>query len=179
MPRRLVFPTASVTEALRRIIIQGLVQEQDFHRYPHIYEPLKALLPEIEERVRQKNGKSSSEQPGLYGYAEQALLWEAVYELLVSISARTPLMIVLDDMQWADTSSCELSGYLARRLQDHPIILLMTCRENELVSNQPLRSLLAHMQREHVVEALHLKPLTDAQVGELIGHLPQHMVQQI
>ena len=167
------------TEALRRIIIQGLVQEQDFHRYPHIYEPLKALLPEIEERVRQKNGKSSSEQPGLYGYAEQALLWEAVYELLVSISARTPLMIVLDDMQWADTSSCELSGYLARRLQDHPIILLMTCRENELVSNQPLRSLLAHMQREHVVEALHLKPLTDAQVGELIGHLPQHMVQQI
>ena len=58
-------------------------------------------------------------------------------------------------------------------------MLLMTCRENELVSNHPLRSLLAHMHREHAVETLHLKSLTDAQVSELVGHLPQHMVQHI
>jgi predicted ATPase len=82
-------------------------------------------------------------------------------------------------VQWADASSCELSGYLARRLQDHPIALLMTCREHELDSNHPLPSLLAHMQREHVVEMLHLKPLTDAQVGMLVAHLPLHMVQHI
>jgi len=166
-------------EALRRISIQGLWQEQDLHRHPHIYEPLNALLPEIDERMNWKNAKVERDAPGFYGYAEQALLWEAVCELLTTISTRTPLMIVLDDMQWADTSSSELSGYLARRLQDHPIVLLMTCRENELISNQTLRSLLAHMQREHVVESLHLKPLTDAQVGELVGHLPQHMVHHI
>ncbi|HYA99515.1 MAG TPA: tetratricopeptide repeat protein [Ktedonobacteraceae bacterium] len=166
-------------EALRRIIIQGLWQEQDLHRLPHMYEPLKALLPEIDERVTWKDEKVGNDAPGFYGYAEQALLWEAVYELLTIISAKTPLMVVLDDVQWADTSSCELAGYLARRLQDRPIVLLMTCRENELVSNHPLRSLLAHMQREHVVEMLRLKPLTDDQVGELVGHLPQQMVQHI
>jgi predicted ATPase len=167
------------TEALRRIIIQDLWQEQDLRSHPRIYEPLKALIPEIDERMNWKNGKVNHDASGFYGYAEQVLLWEAVYELLTTISARTPLMIVLDDVQWADTSSCELAGYLVRRLQDYPIVLLMTCRENELVSNHPLRSLLAHMQREHVVEALHLNPLTDAQVGELVGHLPQYLVQHI
>jgi tetratricopeptide (TPR) repeat protein len=167
------------TEALRRMIIQDLWQEQDLHLHPHMYEPLKSLLPEIDERISWKNRKAESDTHGFYGYAEQALLWEVVYELLTKISTGTPLMIVLDDVQWADTSSIELSGYLARRLQNHPIVLLMTCRENELVSNHPLRSLLAHMQREHAVETLHLKPLTDAQVGELVGYLPQHMVQNI
>ena len=167
------------TEALRRIAMQGLWHEQDLNRHPHIYEPLKALLPELDERMHWKAENVGRDTPGFYGYAEQALLWESVYELLTTISARTPLMMVLDDVQWADTSSCELVGYLARRLQDHPIVLLMTCRENELAFNHPLRSLLAHMQREHVVEALHLNPLTDAQVGELIGHLPQHLVRQI
>jgi predicted ATPase len=167
------------TEALRRIIIQDLWQEQDLRSHPQIYEPLKALIPEIDERMNWKNGKANDDASGFYGYAEQVLLWEAVYELLTTISTRTPLVVVLDDVQWADTSSCELAGYLVRRLQDHPIVLLMTCRENELVSNHPLRSLLAHMQREHVVEALHLNPLTDAQVGELVGHLPQDLVQHI
>ena len=167
------------TEALRRIILQDLWQEQDLYRHPPMYQPLEALLPEIDERIHWKAEEAGRDTPGFYGYGEQTLLWEAVYELLTSISARTPLLIVLDDVQWADTSSCELSGYLARRLQDHPIVLLLTCRENELVPNHPLRSLLAHMQREHVVETLHLKPLTDAQVGELVGHLPQHMVRHI
>ncbi len=88
-------------------------------------------------------------------------------------------MIVLDDVQWADASSCELLGYLTRRLQGHPIVLLLTCRENELTSKHPLRSLLAHMQREHAVEILHVQPLTDDQVGTLVAHLPQNMVQNI
>jgi predicted ATPase len=167
------------TEVLRRMIIQGLWQEQDLDHHPHMFEPIKALLPEIDELMNWKSEKAGRDAPGFYGYAEQVLLWEAVYELLTAISAKTPLMVVLDDVQWADASSCELLGYLARRLQDHPIVLLMTCRENELVSNHPLRSLLAHMQREHAVETLHLKPLTDAQVGTLVAHLPQHMVQHI
>ncbi|HYX49888.1 MAG TPA: hypothetical protein VE843_09110, partial [Ktedonobacteraceae bacterium] len=156
----------------------GLWQKQDLDYHPHMFEPLKVLLPEIDEGINWKS-KEKSGVPGFYGYSEQVLLWEAVYELLTTISTRTPLMLVLDDVQWADASSCELLGYLARRLQDQPIVLLLTCRENELASNYPLRSLLAHMQREHAVETLHLKPLTDAQVGILVAHLPQDMVQHI
>ncbi len=169
------------TEGLRRMIIQGLWQKQDLAQRPHIFEPLKALLPELYELMdwKRKPEEAGGDKSGPYAYAEQVLLWEAVYELLAALSARTPLMIVLDDVQWADTSSCELLGYLARRLSGHPIVLLMTCRESELPSKHPLRSLLAHMQREHAVEILHLQPLTDAQVGALVAHLPQNMVQHI
>jgi predicted ATPase len=167
------------TAMLRRMIIQGLWQEEDLDHHPHMFGQLKALLPEIDELMNWDSGKAWGESPGSYGYAEQALLWEAVYELLTTIGARMPLMIVLDDVQWADASSCELLGYLARRLHERPIVLLLTCREHELVSNHPLHSLLAHMQREHAVETLHLKPLTDAQVGVLVAHLPQLMVQRI
>jgi predicted ATPase len=178
------------TEALRRMIIQGFWQEQDLAQRPHMLELLGALLPEVHElmdwkRISEEAGGHNlgrgkgPDTPGFYGYAEQVLLWEAVYELLATISARMPLMIVLDDVHWADTSSCELLGYLARRLHGQPIVLLMTCRENELTSKHPLRSLLAHMQREHVVEKLHLQPLTEAQVGMLVAHLPQNMVQHI
>src|SRR5260370_3961630 len=89
------------------------------------------------------------------------------------------LLIVLDDVEWMDASSCELLGYLARRLHGHPIVLLMTCRENELTPRHPLRSLLAHMQREQASEVLHLQPLTDDQVGALVASLPPTPVQQI
>jgi len=178
------------TDALRRMITPGLWQERDVAQRPHILEPLEALLPEMRE-LRKWNRKSGEagggdtgneegrDKSGLHAYAEQVLLWEAVYELLATISARTPLMIVLDDVQRADASSCELLGYLARRLHGHPIALLLTCRANELTSKHPLRSLLAHMQREHAVEILHVKPLTDDQVGALVAHLPQEMVQRI
>jgi tetratricopeptide (TPR) repeat protein len=182
------------TEALRRMITLGLWQKQDVAQRAHILQPLEALLPEMHELMvwnrkgegavggdtgNEEGRDKSGPYAHTYAYAEQVLLWEAVYELLATISARTPLMIVLDDVQWADASSCELLGYLTRRLQGHPIVLLLTCRENELTSKHPLRSLLAHMQREHAVEILHVKPLTDDQVGALVAHLPREMVHRI
>lgn len=178
------------TDALRRMITLHLWQEQDLAERTHIFEPLEALLPEMRELVEwnRKGGEAGGgdtvneverDKSGSHAYPEQVLLWEAVFELLATISTRTPLMIVLDDVQWADASSCELLGYLARRLLGHPIVLLLTCRENELTSKHPLRSLLAHMQREHAVETLHVQPLTDDQVGTLVAHLPPEMVQRI
>jgi predicted ATPase/Tfp pilus assembly protein PilF len=178
------------TETLRRIIIHDLWQEQDLAQRPHMFDQLEALLPEMRELIdRNEKGEEAvavdtergraRDTFDLHRYAEQVLLWEAVYELLVTISARTPLMIVLDDVQWADASSCELLGYLARRLQGHPIVLLMTCREKELTSKHPLRPLLAHMQREHAVESLHVQPLTDVQVGALVAYLSPDMVHRV
>ncbi|HEX6485039.1 MAG TPA: DUF6788 family protein [Ktedonobacteraceae bacterium] len=171
------------TEALRRMIAQGLWQELDVSSHKQIYQPLKALLPELQEIVLQESRNES--QNSAYSYRslspeqEQSRLREAIYELLKTISTKKPLLIVLDDVQWADGSSCELLGYVARRLQDHPIVLLGTCRNIELTSVPTLRSLFAHMQREHTVEILHVQPLTDAQIGILVSNLPQEMVQHI
>ncbi|HZU66147.1 MAG TPA: AAA family ATPase [Ktedonobacteraceae bacterium] len=168
------------TEALRKLITQELWQEAGVSAQKQLYQPLKALLPELQELLPQSaSQRSSSAYSASSPEQEQLQLREAVYDLFTTISAHKPLMIVLDDIQWADRSSCELLGYLARRLQGHAIAVLATCRDQELSSSHSLRSLFAHMQREHTVEMLHVQPLTDAQIGILVSNLPQKTVQHI
>ncbi|HCI82171.1 MAG TPA: hypothetical protein DHW02_21065, partial [Ktedonobacter sp.] len=58
------------------------------------------------------------------------------------------VLIVLDDMQWADAGSSELLGYLARHIHGYPIMLLGTYRDNEQEQHS-LQAMIAHMKREH------------------------------
>jgi predicted ATPase len=171
------------TEALHKVIAQGLWQEMDVSSHKQVYQPLRVLLSELQEASPRDGSNEGQDSTLSYGSLspeqEQLRLREAVYELLTTISTKKPLLIVLDDVQWADGSSCELLGYLARRLQGHAIVLLATCRNIELTTAPTLRSLFAHMQREHTVEILHVQPLTDAQIGALVSNLPQEMVQHI
>ena len=174
------------SEALRGLLEQGIWRPDEMmaeQQMPgHTYPPLKTLLPELQEWWPQDEGRESlapyNHNP-LSPDQEQARLREAVYELLINLSLTAPLLMVLDDVQWADGSSCEMLGYLARRLQGHPIALLATCRETELAANSVLHSLLSHMQREHAVEYARVEPLTDAQIATLVAHLPGNLVQHI
>ncbi len=128
----------------------------------NVYMPLAALLPELESLVPQSALPSSSPEQ------EQLRLWEATRELLTTISEGTPLLIVLDDLHWADSSSCELLAYLARHIHGYPIVIIGTCRDNELGDTSTLRSLLTDLQREHTLETLSLRPLNDEQITTLI-----------
>lgn len=101
---------------------------------------------------------------------EQQRLWEAMLEFFTVAIDHAPLLVTLDDIQWADTGSCELLGYLARRLSGRPIVFLATCRDTELAPRHPLRQLLAHMQREHTVTTLSLQPLNAEQISIMLSH---------
>jgi DNA-binding SARP family transcriptional activator/Flp pilus assembly protein TadD len=138
-------------------------------------QPLVALLPELEALFPQVA------PPPLTPEQEQLRLWEAIRDLLIAASEITPLLIVLDDIQWADGSSSDLLGYLARHIYGHPILLLATCRDTELPTQppHPLRTLVAHMQREHTVHTLQINPLTTEEIRRLVAHLPEAMVQHI
>ncbi|GHO97004.1 transcriptional activator [Reticulibacter mediterranei] len=138
-------------------------------------QPLVALLPELEPLF------PTPMIPLMTPEQEQLRLWEAIRDLLISASENAPLLIVLDDIQWADGSSGELLGYLARHLYGHPIVLLATCRDTELPTQppHPLRTLIAHMQREHSVRTLPINPLSGEEIRRLVSHLPESMVQYI
>ncbi|MGB8348490.1 MAG: AAA family ATPase, partial [Ktedonobacteraceae bacterium] len=101
---------------------------------------------------------------------EQQRLWEAMLEFFTIAIDHAPLLVTLDDIQWADTGSCELLGYLARRLSGRPTIFLATCRDTELAPRHPLRQLLAHMQREHTITTLSLQPLNAEQISAMLSH---------
>lgn len=157
---------ASNTTATRKLLTSSA----------HAFAPLLALLPELTDIL------SPASPPSLPSTQEQHRLWEAVHRLLTVLSAHTPLLVVLDDLQWADESSCALLAYLARRLLGNAIMILGTCREQELGVNHPLRSLLADLQQERMVLASPIHPLSEEQIGILISsisNLPESVVQRI
>ncbi|MBX5448884.1 DUF6788 family protein [Thermogemmatispora sp.] len=110
---------------------------------------------------------------------ERLHLWEATLSLLTALSRRAPLLLVLDDLHWADESSLELLSYLARHLREQPILLLGTCRDMELLPSHALRTLINDLQREQVLLTLAIQPLTAAQIAQLVSHLPARLVHSI
>ncbi|GHO69650.1 hypothetical protein KSC_085420 [Ktedonobacter sp. SOSP1-52] len=154
------------TEVLRKATTQGAWQRQELTRRPLVFQPLTALLPELTEFL-----PPVALTPPLPPEQEQLRLWEAARELLTLISESTPMIIALDDLQWADGSSCELLAYLARRIQGYPIVIVGTCRDNELPLNHPLKALLTDLQREHAVETVSLEPLETEQISTLVSYV--------
>ncbi|MGK5170830.1 helix-turn-helix transcriptional regulator [Geodermatophilus sp. CPCC 205761] len=100
-------------------------------------------------------------------------LFESVAGLLTELAAATPLLVVLEDVHWADRSSRDLLRYLLARLDDDPIALVVSYRADDLHRRHPLRPLLAELVRLPGVERLELGPLPDAAVGELVRGLGQ------
>lgn len=133
------------------------------------YRPLRALIPEMQEALVSAGMKEGVNYDALLPEQEELRLREAVFTFLTTLSHTTPLLLVLDDIQWADESSVQMLGYLARRMADHPIVILATCRETELSARGALRGLIAHMQREQVVEVIRVQPLSNEQIGALIS----------
>ena len=78
---------------------------------------------------------------------------------------RRPLVVVVEDLHWADASSRELLGFLVGRLRGS-VLLVATYRSDELHRRHPLRPLLAEAARDERVVRLELGPLRPAEVAE-------------
>src|SRR5579875_1854504 len=147
-----------------------------------IYQPLRALVPEMQEALISAGnvvGTEATAYDSLSPEQEELRLREAVYLFLATLSLSSPLLLVLDDIQWADESSSQMLGYLTRRMSDHSMVILATCRETELAANRTLNNLIAHMQREQVVSLIHVQPLSDEQIGTLVSYLPEQAIAHI
>jgi DNA-binding CsgD family transcriptional regulator len=77
-----------------------------------------------------------------------------------------PLVLVIDDAQWADSATLDLLGYIARRIESTRTLLVVPYRNDELPADHPLRALLGHLPR-HCTERFALAPLSAAAVAEL------------
>ncbi|MGE0159532.1 MAG: helix-turn-helix transcriptional regulator [Gemmatimonadales bacterium] len=95
------------------------------------------------------------------------LMWNFA-EFLKSYAARAPLLVILEDLQWADESSLQLLHFLGRQADRHPILFLCTYndtqRDRSLALVQTERSLMSL----GVGEIRRLEPLSLEQVTELV-----------
>ena len=72
-------------------------------------------------------------------------LFESVAGLLVELAAAGPLLVILEDVHWADRSSRDLLRYLLARLVDEPVTVVASYRSDDLHRRHPLRPLLAEL----------------------------------
>ncbi len=96
-------------------------------------------------------------------------LFLRVLEVLTGLAAQAPVLLVLEDLHWADESSRELLGFLTVRLREQPIMVVATLRDDELGSGA--RRWLSEMERRPRVLSLRLAPLTPAEIGEVVADL--------
>ncbi|GAA1680875.1 LuxR family transcriptional regulator [Fodinicola feengrottensis] len=108
--------------------------------------------------------------PGPPGYGRTRLL-EELRTLVGLVAAARPVVLLVEDLHWADASSRELFAYLARNLTDRPVLLAGTVRTGELTAGHPGRALLAELGRRADVVRIELRPLARGYVVELLTAL--------
>jgi predicted ATPase/class 3 adenylate cyclase len=134
---------------------------------------LAPLAPELKVKL-----PDLPEPPPVAAEAEAYRLFQEVTEFLKNASTSAPLVLVLEDLQWADKGTCSLLQHLARRLAGARLLLSISCREAELDLSHPLREGLPHLRRESGFWEIPLKGLRESEVRELITVLAEHEVPQ-
>jgi tetratricopeptide (TPR) repeat protein len=118
---------------------------------------LGRLLPELtEELVTTTVG----------GELGQLQLFDAVRALLVRLSERSPVVLMLEDLHWADPSTRELVAFLHQTLQTGRVLLIGSYRSDELAGRHPLRPWLAELGRCPDVERIQLAPFRRSELAE-------------
>jgi DNA-binding CsgD family transcriptional regulator len=100
--------------------------------------------------------------------ASQAALFARVQAVLADATVRTPLVVVLEDLHWADAASLDLLRIVGRNLGALPLLLLATYRDDELAEGQPLAASLPGLVREARPERLTLSRLSAADTQSLV-----------
>jgi DNA-binding CsgD family transcriptional regulator len=88
-------------------------------------------------------------------------------QLFLSRGTRAPMLLVVEDLHWSDTSSLDFLHYLARRVLSHSILLLVTYRQDEMQAE--LRSWLAQLDRERLAYEIQLRTLSRSEVEVMLS----------
>lgn len=99
-------------------------------------------------------------------------LFEGIAGLLAAVADVAPLLLVLEDLHWADQSSRDLLRFLlGRGVLRRRLAVFASYRADDLHRRHPLRPLLAELVRLPAVERLELRPLPDPEVARLVRAL--------
>ena len=98
-------------------------------------------------------------------------LLEAMLTVVDHLATRQSLLIVLDDLHWADEMSVRLFSFLGRRIRRRPVLIVGSVREEDLAEARTLQLALEELDREERLVRLHLAPLSQAHTVDLARRL--------
>ncbi|MFJ5227120.1 AAA family ATPase [Streptomyces sp. NPDC088400] len=149
-------PLSTVLHSLRRQLPDELIASAEGQQ-----NELAGILPEL--------GQADGGALGEYGTAR---LFELTARLLERLAADRTVVLVLEDLHWADASTRHLLAYLFRALRRGRIVVIATYRSDDIHRRHPLRPLLAELDRLRSVRRIELARFTRAEVGrQLTGIL--------
>jgi DNA-binding CsgD family transcriptional regulator/tetratricopeptide (TPR) repeat protein len=115
---------------------------------------LAALLPEL-----------GAPPSGADPETARIRLFELLLTLLEALAERQPVVLIVEDVHWADRPTCDLLSFLVRNLRQACVLLVVTFRSDSLHSTHPLRRLLAGLGRMDGVTRVELPRLSRDQVA--------------
>jgi tetratricopeptide (TPR) repeat protein len=122
---------------------------------------LAKLVPEFKAMVAPSESTRSDPE------TERLGLYEGVTQFFLGISQKAPVVLFMDDLQWA--ASLELLHHLARNIGNHSVLIIATYRDEELKNNSSLWSTVLAMNRERLFHPLPIAPLGVSEVETLIS----------
>jgi DNA-binding CsgD family transcriptional regulator len=137
---------------------------------------IRTASPEVEAAVKARpvlarllpdGGEGGDLEAERAGVTRQQM-FGAVLGLLAELSARAPVLLVLEDLHWADASTRDLLTFLLRMLHRERVAIIGTYRTDDLHRRHPLRPVLADLGRLPSVVSLQLGPLAPAALAELL-----------
>jgi hypothetical protein len=123
------------------------------------------LVPEIRQRLPDAAGVARSSDPE----TERRLLFVAVTRVVGRLARQRPLLLVVDDLHWADRSSLLLGRHLAREPRLGRVLMVGTFRDTELDPGHALADLIADVERDRPVPQIRLGGMDEREVAALIG----------
>lgn len=115
---------------------------------------------------------------------ERRYLFNSISEFVVRASSARPLVVILDDLHWADESSLLLLEHVAQRLASIPVLIMGTYRDVELDSQRPLARSLDNLVRRRLARRMSLRRLPADAVRTMLTELagsppPGHLADAI
>ncbi|MEU5883543.1 AAA family ATPase [Spirillospora sp. NPDC047279] len=111
------------------------------------------------------------QQAGAAPDVAQQQLFGAVLGLLGEMSAERPVLLVLEDLHWADPSTRHLLTFLSRVLQNERVCLVGTYRSDDLHRRHPLRPVVAELSRLPTVSGVDLRPFGPEETADYLAAL--------
>ncbi len=129
-----------------------------------------AVSPEVWRGVAPLTGSDAPAAASDLSFGATRLF--AGFVELIGVLAPQPMVLIIEDVHWADPASMDLIGFACRKLRGECILAVLTSRSAGTRSRSASRSVLAELRRLPNTAEISLPPLSEASTRELVGRLP-------
>ena len=160
-----LLPYQPVTDALRTIL-PSLTSSELRGLPAWTLAEVARLVPEVLEKR-----PVTEAIPDMAPDQERARLFEATARFLIELSSSVPLLLVLEDLQWASESTLQLLHYLVHHLAGQRLLVVGTFRPEGLTPSHPVLALRRRLTRERKATLLHLVRISATDVESIVKEM--------